>query len=45
MYLSKIIIENFRGIKNLEATFNPSINFIIGENGSWVVSLLGAVSL
>src|SRR3970040_267565 len=45
MYLSKILIENFRGIQRLEAKFNPSINFIIGENGSWKSALIDAIRL
>lgn len=45
MYLSKLLIENFRGIQNLEAKFNPSINFIIGENGSWKSALIDAIRL
>lgn len=33
MYLSKISIENYKGIEHLEVDFSPRINIIIGENG------------
>lgn len=33
MYLSKIYISNFRGIKNLIVEFDKKLNVIIGANG------------
>ncbi len=30
MYLSKIYISNFRGIKNVEVNFHEKLNVIIG---------------
>ncbi len=45
MYLSKIEIHNFRGIKSLEVDFDSSINMIIGENGSCKSALIDAIRL
>lgn len=45
MYLSKIEIHNFRGIKNLKVDFDSSINMIIGENGSCKSALIDAIRL
>ena len=33
MYLSKIYISNFRGIKKLIVEFDKKVNVIIGANG------------
>jgi len=45
MYLSKISITNFRGIKHLEVKFSPKINVIIGENGRCKSALIDAIRL
>lgn len=45
MYLSKIIIKNFRGIENLTVNFNDKINIIIGENGSCKSALIDAIRI
>jgi putative ATP-dependent endonuclease of OLD family len=45
MYLSKISIQNFKGIENLELDFNPKINIIIGENGCCKSALIDAIRL
>lgn len=45
MYLSKIHIQNYKGIKNLKVCFNKDINVIIGENGSYKTALIDAVRL
>lgn len=45
MYLSKITIENYKGIEALEVCFTPEINVIIGENGSCKSALIDAIRL
>ena len=45
MYLSKIKIQNYKGIENLEVNFNPKINIIIGENGSYKSAVIDAIRL
>lgn len=45
MHLTKIHIENFKGIKNAELEFVPSVNLIIGNNGTGKTSILEAVSV
>lgn len=45
MYLSKLQIENFRGIKNLTIKFSPDLNIIIGENGSCKSAVIDAIRL
>lgn len=45
MYLSKIVIENFRGIKHLDLEFSPEINIIIGENNCCKSALIDAIRL
>jgi len=45
MYLSKIQIQNFRGIEYLEVEFDPNINIIIGENGSNKSALIDAIRI
>lgn len=45
MYLSKINIQNFKGIKELDATFDPKLNIIIGENGCNKTGLIDAIRL
>jgi putative ATP-dependent endonuclease of OLD family len=45
MYLSKLNIQNFKGIESLEVDFNPKINIIIGENGSCKSALIDAIRL
>lgn len=45
MYLSSIHIENYKGIKLLDANFNKDINVIIGENGSCKTALIDAIRL
>ena len=40
MYLSSIHIENYKGIKKLDANFQKDINVIIGENGSCKTALI-----
>jgi len=45
MYLSKISINNYKGIEHLEVEFAPSINIIIGENGFCKSALIDAIRL
>jgi putative ATP-dependent endonuclease of the OLD family len=45
MFLSKMKIENFRGIKAMNLTFNERINVLIGENGSSKSTIIDAIRL
>ena len=45
MYLGRISIKNFRGIKSLEMRFDPSLTVIMGENNAGKSSLLGALDI
>jgi putative ATP-dependent endonuclease of OLD family len=45
MYLSRLTIENYRGIEKLEMDFDPSINIIIGENGCCKSAVVDAIRL
>ena len=45
MYLSKIYIKNFRGIKELLVEFDKELNVIIGANGQLKTSLIDAIRL
>ncbi len=45
MYLSKIYIKNFRGIKKLLVEFDKNLNVIIGANGQLKTSLIDAIRL
>lgn len=45
MYLSKIDIRNFKGIKHLKANFNSELNIIIGENGCHKTGLIDSIRL
>lgn len=45
MYLSKIYIKNFRGIKELLVEFDKNLNVIIGANGQLKTSLMDAIRL
>lgn len=45
MYLSKIYIKNFRGIKELLVKFDKKLNVIIGSNGQLKTSLVDAIRL
>lgn len=45
MYLSKIYIRNFRGIKDLSVDFDKKLNVIIGANGRSKTSLIDAIRL
>ncbi len=45
MYLSKIYIKNFRGIKKLLVEFDKKLNVILGANGQLKTSLIDAIRL
>ncbi len=45
MYLSKIYIKNYRGIKELLVEFDKKLNVIIGANGQLKTSLMDAIRL
>lgn len=45
MYISKILIRNFRNFKNKEIEFNDGINVIIGHNNAGKTNLIKALSL
>lgn len=45
MYLSKISINNYKGIESLDICFSPKINIIIGENGCRKSALIDAIRL
>lgn len=45
MYLSKIYIKRFRGIKKLLVEFDKNLNVIIGANGQLKTSLIDAIRL
>lgn len=45
MYLSKIYINNFRGIKELRVEFDKKLNVIIGANGQLKTTLMDAIRL
>lgn len=45
MYLSKIYIKNFRGIKELLVEFDKNLNVITGANGQLKTSLMDAIRL
>ena len=45
MYLSKIYIKNFRGIKELQVEFDKKLNVIIGANGQLKTYLIDAIRL
>lgn len=45
MYLSKIHIENFKGIKSADFDFDRSVNIIIGNNGTGKTSVLEAIAV
>ena len=45
MYLSKIYIKNFRGLKELLVEFDKKLNVIIGANGQLKTSLMDAIRL
>jgi len=45
MRINKIILENFRGYKNLELSLNETFNLIVGENGSGKTAILEGLTI
>lgn len=45
MYISRLYIENFRGIRALELNFNEGLNVIIGENNSSKTAVIDALRI
>lgn len=45
MYISKILLENFRSYPNKLFEFDPKLNLIIGPNGSGKTNILEAIFL
>lgn len=45
MYLSKVVIKNFRSIKHAEIDFKPGKNIIVGRNNSGKSNIVQAINL
>jgi DNA replication and repair protein RecF len=45
MYIQELSIKNFRNYNNLNITFSPEVNFIIGNNGVGKTNILEAISV
>jgi putative ATP-dependent endonuclease of OLD family len=45
MFLEKLSIKNFRGIKELKLNFNSSVNIIIGENNAGKSAIIDALRI
>lgn len=45
MFLEKLTIKNFRGIKELKLNFNSSVNIIIGENNAGKSAIIDALRI
>ena len=45
MYISKVVIRNYKNFRNCKFEFNKGINTIIGENGSGKTNLFAAIRL
>lgn len=45
MYLRKIYIKNFRGIKELQIEFDKNLNVVIEANGQLKTSLTDAIRM
>jgi len=45
MYLSKMRIKNFRGIRDLAISFQENLNVIVGENGHHKSSIIDSIRL
>ena len=45
MYISELIVKNFRNYENLRICFIKDLNFLIGYNGSGKTNLIEAISV
>src|SRR5208337_4738022 len=45
MFIEELTIKNFRNYGNLQISFSPGINFIIGNNGVGKSNILEAISI
>src|SRR5271157_3636959 len=45
MFIEGLTIKNFRNYANLQISFSPGINFIIGNNGVGKTNILEAISI
>lgn len=45
MEFQKVVIQNFKGIENIEMHFRPGINLVLGENGVGKTSILEAMTI
>jgi DNA replication and repair protein RecF len=43
MYLSKLLLQNFRSYNTFETEFSPNINLIVGHNGSGKTNILESI--
>jgi recombinational DNA repair ATPase RecF len=45
VYVERIVIRNFRGIKHADITLRKGLNLIVGRNGSGKSTILSAVRI
>ena len=45
MKLTNITLKNYKGIQNLNVSFKPGVNLVIGNNGAGKTSLLSGASV
>jgi putative ATP-dependent endonuclease of the OLD family len=45
MYLSRMVVKNYRNLKEIDASLNSAVNCVIGENNSGKSNLLHALRL
>ena len=45
MYISKVVIKNYRSIKDLVLNFNPGKNIIVGKNNSGKSNIIKAIDI
>jgi putative ATP-dependent endonuclease of the OLD family len=45
MYISKLLVKNFRLFQELDLTFNSGLNVVVGENNSGKTALIDAIRL
>ena len=45
MYISKLVVKNYKLLKDVNLDFNESINIFVGENDSGKSTLLEALSI